>query len=72
MAVNEEILLDVKVQDQDALNNIAKLTDANSQLKSELASLKKEYADGNIASSNYAKQAAVINAQIKENTSGIR
>lgn len=72
MAVNEEVLLDIRVQDQDALNNIAKLTQANADLKAQLAAVKKEYTDGNVSQSDYAKQSAVINAQIKENTSGIR
>ena len=39
MAVNEEILLDIKVQNQDALTNIAKLTAANNELKSSAKSL---------------------------------
>lgn len=70
MAVNEEVLLDVKVQNQDALNNIAKLTASNEELKRSLSDLKKEYAGKE--PSEYAAQAAVINAQIKENNAGIR
>ena len=41
MAVNEEILLDIKVQDVDALENIGKLAENNKALKDTLNDLKK-------------------------------
>lgn len=70
--MNEEILLDIKVQNSDALTNIGKLASANKELKNGLDDIKKAYKAGEISESDYAKQSAVINAQIKENTSGIR
>ena len=72
MAVNEEILLDVKVQNADALTNIAKLTAANNELKSSAKALAKDYKDGVVSQDDFAKQSALITAQIKENTAGIR
>lgn len=72
MAVNEEILLDIKVQNQDALTNIAKLTAANNELKSSAKALAKDYKDGAVSQDDFAKQSALISAQIKENTAGIR
>ena len=72
MAVNEEILLDIKVQNADALTNIAKLTAANNELKSSAKALAKDYKDGAISQDDFAKQSALISAQIKENTAGIR
>lgn len=72
MAVNEEILLDIKVQNTDALTNIAKLTAANKELKDQLDGLKKSYNDGSDQTDANAKQQAVLTAQIKENTAGIR
>jgi len=72
MAVNEEILLDIKVQDADALENIGKLAENNKILKDTLKDLKKAYKDGEVSERDYAKQAAVINKQIKENNAGIR
>ena len=72
MAVNEEILLDVKVQNADALTNIAKLTAANNELKSSAKALAKDYKDGVVSQDDFAKQSALISAQIKENTAGIR
>ena len=72
MAVNEEILLDVKVQNADALTNIAKLTAANNELKSSAKALAKDYKDGAVSQDDFAKQSALISAQIKENTAGIR
>jgi len=70
--MNEEILLDIKVQDQNALANIVKLTDANEKLKAQLVELKKSYKDGTDASDDNVKSQAVLQAQIKENTNGIR
>jgi len=72
MAVNEDVLLDIKVQNSDALANIGKLASANKELKDGLNDLKKAYKDGELSEAEYAKQSAVINAQIKENTAGIR
>lgn len=72
MAINEEILLDIKLQDQQALENIGKLAENNKALKDALADLKKAYKDGEVSERDYAKQAALINAQIKENNAGIR
>ena len=72
MVVNEEVLLDIKVQNSDALANIGKLASANKELKDGLSDIKKAYKDGELSEAEYAKQSAVINAQIKENTAGIR
>ena len=72
MAVNEDVLLDIKVQNSDALANIGKLASANKELKDGLNDLKKAYKDGELSEADYAKQSAVINAQMKENTAGIR
>ena len=63
--MNEEVLLDIKVQDQDAIDNINKLTQANALLKAQLGALDKTATD-------YGGKSAVITAQIKENTAGIR
>jgi len=72
MAVNEEVLLDIKVQNQDALNNIEKLSAANDKLKGTLLDIKKAVEAGQITDKDAASTRAVLNAQIKENTSGIR
>lgn len=72
MAMNEEILLDIKVQNTDALANIAKLTAANNELKSSAKALANDYKNGAVSQDDFAKKSAVISAQIKENSAGIR
>ena len=72
MALNEEVLLDVKVQNQDALANIGKLSDANAKLKKELDDLSKAYKAGEVSESENGKTKALLSAQMKENTAGIR
>ena len=72
MAVNEEILLDVKVQNADALTNIGKLSEANSKLKKELSDLNDAYKKGDVSEAENGRTKALITAQIKENTAGIR
>ena len=72
MAVEEQILLDVKVQDDQALANIAKLSQENDLLAVSLDDLKKQYKSGKISSTEYYKAQAEGKAQIKENTAGIR
>lgn len=72
MAVNEEILLDVKVQNADALTNIGKLSEANAKLKKELSDLNDAYKKGEVSEAENGRTKALITAQIKENTAGIR
>lgn len=72
MAVNEEILLDVKVQNADALANIGKLSEANAKLKKELSDLNDAYKKGEVSEAENGRTKALITAQIKENTAGIR
>jgi len=72
MAVNEEILLDIKVQNSDALANIEKLSDANEVLKNRIKLLDAAIKEGTISEKDSITTKAVINAQIKENSAGIR
>ena len=72
MAVKEEILLDIKVQNQEALKNIEKLSDANELLKNRIKLLNDAVKDGIVSEKDATATKAVINAQIKENSSGIR
>ena len=65
MANNTDVLLDIKFDSSQAIQNIKDLTDANAKLKGELKDLKETDED-------YFKKKVEINAQIKENSSGIR
>lgn len=70
--VSEEVLLEVQVNDQEALANIASLTESNRGLKNELANLKEQLKENQISQEQFDKSSAQLNAQIKENTAGIR
>lgn len=72
MAINEEVLLDFKVQDQQALDNIEKLSAANDKLKSIILNVNEALKTGQINEKEAASTKAVLNAQIKENNAGIR
>ena len=63
--MDNDVLLDIKFDTSQALQNIKDLTDANARLKDELKALSK-------GDEVYAKKQAVITAQMKENSSGIR
>jgi len=70
--MNEEVLLDVKVQNSDALSNIGKLSEANAKLKKELDDLSKAYKKGEVDEAENGRTKALLTAQMKENTAGIR
>lgn len=68
----EMILLDLKVNSKEALDNIVQLTKANAELKRQLADVKKADKEAGEESEESIKRKTELNAQIKENNAGIR
>lgn len=72
MAIGEEYLLSLKVDDAEALQNIANLATENEKLKKSLTDLADAYKKGDVDSESYYKQQAQLKAQMAENNAGIR
>lgn len=72
MAVSEQVLLDVMASTDNAVANIGKLEQANSELKAQIKELQKQEKDGLLSVEESAKARAALTAQIKENNAGIR
>ena len=68
----EMILLDLKVNAKEALDNIVQLTKANAELKKQLNDVKKADKEAGEESEESIRIKAELNAQIKENNTGIR
>lgn len=68
----EMILLDLKVNSKEALDNIVQLSKANAELKKQLNDVKKADKEAGEESEESIKIKAELNAQIKENNAGIR
>ena len=68
----EMILLDLKVNAKEALDNIVQLTKANAELKKQLNDVKKADKEAGEESEESIRIKAELNAQIKENNAGIR
>ena len=66
------ILLDLKVNSKEALDNIVQLSKANAELKKQLNDVKKADKEAGEESEESIKIKTELNAQIKENNAGIR
>ena len=69
---DEMILLDLKVNSKEALDNIVQLTKANAELKKKLDDVKKADKEAGEESEESIRIKTELNAQIKENNAGIR
>jgi hypothetical protein len=69
---DEMILLDLKVNSKEALDNIVQLSKANAELKKQLNDVKKADKEAGEESEESIKIKTELNAQIKENNAGIR
>jgi hypothetical protein len=72
MAVNEQVLLDIMVNDEDAIKNIVRLKNANEELKASLKDIKKEVEAKTKTEEDLAKATVQATAQMKANNDAIR
>jgi hypothetical protein len=72
MADETMVLLDLKVNADQALKNIADLTKANAELRKEIDAVKATEKEAGGATEETIKQRTQLNAKIKENNAGIR